>query len=239
MEAQRINQGLAEARNYLLAQAELGVFELALKEPLKPLKQVAEARRALPSKTAPAETAPFKTLPTKESDSLWQTASNLNEFYASLQQHSLYQKRNADIAGMKLIAPRQNAPFLLIFHSPKELSAEASEMLKNLFKKLGADLGICAISFFMKCNSAAMPREKAILTEMLKKEIALLNPEKIILFRENGASENSAKIDGSPIILAEKPAIRLYSPLEMLPSKEKRLETWNLHLPRSGWFGIL
>jgi len=104
-----------------------------------------------------------------------------------------------------------------------------------LFKRLGVDLNACAISFFFKCNETAMPREKPVLKDMLCKEIELLNPEKIIFFREA-----NTKMDSTSTTFAGKPAITLYSLLEMLPSKpgykEKMVETWNLLMSNSGWF---
>ena len=243
------NQAFAEARNYLLAQAELGTFELVLKEPVILMPRVAAAVPAIPAVAtvpiAPASPAavpmpqPLAPIapPSTENDNLWTSAQNANEFYEALKQHSLY-KKSTRLSSFETPKEKKNAPYILIFHSPKELSAEAKEMLKRLFEKLGIEFEACAISFFIKSNWAVMPREKTALAEMLKKEIALLNPEKIIFFRENPSSEKGVKIDGNPIVFAGKAAITLYSPLEMLPSREKRLETWNSHLPRSNWFGI-
>jgi len=245
-EEPRISQGLAAARNYLLAQAELGTFELVLKEPFIPILKTATVIPAIPVAASPTATStpkvfvpqPIAPAPAKN-DNLWANAQNANEFYEALQQHSLYKKSNRQL-NFETPKEKKNAPYLLVFHSPKELSEEAKDMLKRLFEKLGVEFEACAVSFFMKSNSTVMPREKATLADMLKKEIELLNPERIIFFRENpgAVSEKSVKIDGSPTVFAGKAAITLYSPLEMLPSKEKKLETWTSHLPRSNWFGI-
>jgi hypothetical protein len=71
---------------------------------------------------------------------------------------------------------------------------------------------------------------------MLHKEVEMLNPERIIIFRENPKTEQGVKLDGKPITFAGKQAITLYSLIEMLPSKEKMRETWSI-LPRCEWFG--
>ncbi|MDR0518047.1 MAG: hypothetical protein LBH25_13500 [Fibromonadaceae bacterium] len=166
-----------------------------------------------------------------DSEDLWQKASNLNDFYKALQSHSLYQKSMRLLSFFTPKESKANAPYLLVFHSPQEWNADAKGLLERLFKKLGIDLEACSISFFIKSNSAVMPREKKILGEMLQREIAMLNPERIIFFRESPRPEQietQAKIDANPITFAGKQAITLYSPLEMLPSKEKMVETWNL-----------
>jgi hypothetical protein len=123
-----------------------------------------------------------------------------------------------------------NAPLLLLFHSPQELTAEARNLLERLFKKLGIDLAACAISFFFKCNETAYPREKQVLREMLGKEVELINPGKIVFFREEPRpekTESPAKIRDKPALFAGKPLITLYSLLEMLSGKPDFKEKMN------------
>jgi hypothetical protein len=221
-----------QIKTYLLAQGEMGGFELVLPQPMQPVPVITEKADFKPTLAQPAI-----------NDSLWKNTTGIDDFYEALQKHSIYTKF---MRPLSFFVPKEikiNAAYLLLFHSPQELTAESKGILERLFKKLGIDLSSCAISFFFKCNEIAMPREKPTLKEMLCKEIELLNPEKIIFFRETVSSEKTekpAKIDGSPIIFANKPAITLYSLLEMLPSKpdykEKMLETWNSLLPNSGWF---
>jgi len=212
-------------KTYLLAQGEMGGFDIVLPPSSRDSKPKVSVK------------------PVLQDESLWKNVGSLGDFYNALQKHSVYTK---NIRSLSFCFPKEiktNAAYLLLFHSPPELNAGAREILERLFKKLGVDLSKCAISFFFKCNAVAMPREKSVLREMLYKEIELLNPEKIIFFREAPRpekTENPAKVDGVPVIFADKPAITLYSLLEMLPgtagSKEKIIETWSLHLPRSGWF---
>jgi hypothetical protein len=228
-------------QTYLRAQGELGGFEVVLPAELKKLQNNSEL--SIP-KSQPA----IRSLPpvdNKENDSLWENATSINDFYGALQKHSIYTKsmRSLSFYFPKEIKP--NASYLLIFHSPQELTAAAREVLERLFKKLGIDLNTCSISFFFKCNENVLTREKPLLKDMLCKEIKLLNPEKIIFFREAPRPEKietPAKADGTPITFASKPAITLYSLLEMQTgvagSKEKIIETWNLHLPNSGWFPL-
>jgi len=217
-------------RTYLLAQAEMGGSEvvipslllLPLSEPLP--KPVAELPKPVALEVV------------QSNDSLWQKTTNLNDFYGALKQHSIYTK---SMRPLSFFVPKEikvNAAFLLLFHSPQELTAESRGILERLFKRLGVDLNTCATSFFFKCNETAMPREKNVLKEMLCKEIELLNPEKIIFFREANTKADSS----SPTTFAGKPAITLCSLLEMLPSKpgykDKMVETWNSLTSGSGWF---
>jgi len=203
-----------------MAQGELGCFEVVLPPLSEPLSE--------PKFTE------FKNLqnlekPVQQNNSLWKQASNLNDFYGALKGDSIYTK------GMRLLsfcAPKikTDVPYLLIFPSPLELTADAKDILERLFKKLEIDLNKCGISFFLKCNDAALPREKNILKEMLGKEIELVNPEKIIFFREAPKPEKieiPPPINGNAITFAGKPAITLYSLLEILPSKPNVKEKMN------------
>jgi hypothetical protein len=226
------NMNVDSIKTYLLAQSEMGGFELVLPQPVQPVLVIAEKADLKSILTQPAT-----------NDSLWKNVTSIYDFYEALQKHSIYTK---SMRSLSFFVPKEvkiNAAYLLLFHSPQELTTEPKDILERLFKKLNIDLNSCAMSFFFKCNETAMPREKPALKEMLYKEIQLLNPEKIIFFREAASlekTEKTAKIDGAPITFADKPAITLYSLLEMLPSKldykEKMFETWNSLLPNSGWF---
>jgi len=231
-------------KTYLLAQSEMGGAEILLSEPQlsEPMQEQPGQPRRAALTAAPAQSA-STVAPT---DSLWKNATSINDFYEALRKHSIYSK---SMRSLSFVVPKEaktNAAYLLLFHSPQELTAESKGILERLFKKLGIDLKTCAISFFFKCDETAMPREKPVLKEMLLKEVELLNPQKIIFFREAPSSEKiekPAKADGTPTTFAGKPAITLYSLLEMLPNKpdykEKMLEIWNQLLPNSGWFTIL
>jgi hypothetical protein len=167
--------------------------------------------------------------PAQNDDSLWKDASSLGCFYEALKEHSIYTK------GMRSISfcvpeIKTDVSYFLVFPSPLELTAEARDILGRLFKKLEIDLNKCGVSFFLKCNDAALPREKNVLKDMLCKEIELVNPEKIILFREAPKPEkieNPPPINGNTITFAGKPVITLYSLLEILPSKPNVKEKMN------------
>jgi hypothetical protein len=210
---------------YLIAQGELGGFEVVLpllSEPLsEPESSGFKDLQELPKQVLGVE---------GQNDLLWKDATDINAFYEALKKHSIYTKA---MRSMSFCAPKEiktNAPLLLLFHSPMELTAEARDILDRLFKKLGIDLNMCAISFFLKCKDAALPREKNILKEMLLKEIELLNPEKIIFFREAPKPEKietPVPISGNTVTFASKPALTLYSLLEMLPDKPYFKEKMN------------
>ncbi|MDR3002145.1 MAG: hypothetical protein LBU89_12890 [Fibromonadaceae bacterium] len=235
-------------QTYLRAQGELGGFEIILSEPHSPLGRGAEGGVGKQPVVAQPPPAPVKLPPAASpsaNDSLWQSATGLSDFYNALQKHSVYTKSMRSLSFLIPNEIKKDAVYLLLFHSPQELTTPARGILERLLKKLKIDLNTCAISFFFKCNEIALPREKTILREMLYKEIELINPEKIIFFREAPRPEKTevpANVDGTPITFAGKPAIILYSLLEMLAnaagSKEKIIETWNVHLPRSEWFSL-
>jgi hypothetical protein len=215
---------IREAYSYLMAQSELGGSMLVTEAlPVAP-----EAHEPMP---APMP-VPMPAMPppkaAAETEDQWQKASNLNDFYAALRISSLYKKDNRQASFFVPKDAKTNAPYLLVFHSPQEFSQEARELLERLLTKLNIALQSCSVSFFIKSNSTVMPREKKVLTEMLHKEVEMLAPERIIFFRENPKTEQSAKPDGKPITFAGKQAITLYSLLEMLPSKDKMRDTWNL-----------
>jgi len=202
---------------YLMAQGELGGFEVVL-----PLSQ--NAHQQMPNQmcgyTYLKDLQDEK--PVQNDDLLWKDVSSLGDFYEALRKHSIYTKAMRSSSFCAPAEIKTNVHYLLIFHSPLELTTEARNILERLFKKLELDLNVCGISFFLKCKDVALPREKNILKEMLCKEIELVNPEKIIFFREVPKPE---KIETSPIIsgniatFADKPAITLYSLLEILPGK--------------------
>jgi hypothetical protein len=210
---------------YLIAQGELGGFEVVLPE-----------REQLSEPLSEPGFSGFKDLQEElpklatQDDLIWKDATCLDDFYGALNKHSIYTK---SMRSLSFFAPKDiktNAPLLLLFHSPLELTAEARDILERLFKKLKIDLNVCAISFFLKCKDAALPREKNILKEMLCKEVDLLNPKKIIFFREAPKPEKieaPAPISGNIATFAGKPAITLYSLLEMLPGKPNVAEKGN------------
>ena len=199
---------------YLMAQGELGGFEVVV--PLQNLEEpVLEVVRQ-PEK--------------RNEDLLWKDAGCLGDFYEALKKHSIYTKAMRSLSFCTPIKTKINVPYLLIFHSPLELTVEARDILERLLKKLEIDLNVCGVSFFLKCKDTALPREKNILKEMLGKEIELMNPEKIIFFREVPKPEKiepPPPINGNVIAFAGKPAITLYSLLEMLPGQPNVKEKGN------------
>ena len=213
-----------------MAQGELGGFEVVLPSPLsEPRFSDSPDSSDLPKPVLEVKPKPVLEVAKQNDDSLWKDASSLKDFYEALKEHSIYTK------GMRSISfcvpeIKTDVPYFLVFPSPLELTAEARDILGRLFKKLEIDLNKCGISFFLKCDDTALPREKNILKEMLNKEIELVNPEKIILFREAPKPEKietPPPISGNTITFAGKPAITLYSLLEIFPNKPNVKEKMN------------
>jgi hypothetical protein len=204
-------------KTYLETQGELGGFEVVLSE------VIVERKEVLPEREEPViKPPPVIQKNDTQDDLLWKDSTDINSFYEALRKHSIYTKSMRSISFYVPKEVKTNASFLLLFHSPQELTADARNILERLFKKLGLDLSSCAISFFFKCNETAYPREKQVLKDMLYKEIELINPGKIIFFREEPRPEKTeapAKISDKPTPFAGKPSITLYSLLEMLPGK--------------------
>jgi len=207
---------------YLMAQGELGGFDVVV--PFNNLQD-------LPKLVLEVERQPVR----RDDDLLWKSVSCLDDFYEALKKHSVYTKAMRSLSFCTPVKTKTNVPYFLIFHSPLELTVEARDILERLLKKLEIDLNICGVSFFLKCKDTALPREKNILKEMLCKEIELVNPEKIIFFRETPKPEKiepPPPINGNAIAFASKPAITLYSLLEILPGqpnvKEKMSEVLSI-----------
>ena len=197
---------------YLMAQGELGSFEVVvpLSEPLSE-----------PRFTG-LEDLQNMEKPAQNDDLLWKNAGSPKDFYEALGKHSIYTKGMRSMSFCTPVKMRTNVPYFLVFNSPLELTPEARDILERLFKKLEIDLNMCGVSFFLKCKDAALSREKNVLKEMLCKEIELVNPKKIILFREAPKPEKietPQPISGNAVTFAGKPAIILYSLLEILPGK--------------------
>jgi len=221
---------------YLMAQGELGGFEVVvpLSEPrfsrLKDLQDLENPTLEVkPKPVLEVVQKPVLEVAKQNDDSLWKNASSLGCFYEALKGHSIYTKA---MRSLSFCVPeiKTEVPYFLVLHSPQELTTEANDILGRLFKKLEIDLNKCGISFFLKCNDAALPREKNVLKEMLCKEIELVNPKKIIFFREAPKPEKietPQPISGNAITFAGKPAITLYSLLEILPGKPNVKEKMN------------
>jgi len=219
---------------YLKAQGELGGIDVVvpLSEPRYPqLEDSQDLKKETPTS--------HKLIANSQDDSLWKNTGNLGDFYGALKKHSVYTKGMRGLSFWEPKEIKREVDLLLLFNSPLELKVEARDILERLFKKIGIDLNMCAISFFLKCNDAALPREKNILKEMLFKEIGLINPKKIIFFREAPKPEKietPAPVSGNVTTFAGKPAITLYSLLEMLPGKPEFKEKMSFSLNNATLF---
>jgi len=220
---------------YLRAQGELGGVEVVvpLSEPLSEpgFSGFKDLQEEVQIKISPVSTG--------QDEALWKSASDLRSFYEALKKHSVYSKGMRGLSFWEYKEVKKDVDLLLLFHSPLELTPEARDILGRLFKKVGVDLNLCAISFFLKCNDAALPREKNVLKEMLFKEIELMNPKKIIFFREALKPEKieaPAPVSENVTTFAGKPAITLYSLLEMLPGKPDIKEKMNFSLQNATFF---
>ena len=232
------NMNAHPLHTYLMAQGELGGFEVVLPSPLSEpefseFKNVQNMEKPTlevkPKPVLEVKSKPILEVAKQNDDSLWKDASSLKDFYEALKEHSIYTKgmRSISFCVPKI---KTDVPYFLVFPSPLELTAEAKDILGRLFKKLEIDLNKCGVSFFLKCEDTALPREKNVLKEMLCKEIELVNPEKIIFFREAPKPEKietPPPINGNAITFAGKPAITLYSLLEILPGKPNVKEKMN------------
>jgi len=214
---------------YLRAQGELGGSEVIVpfSEPLSEprFSGFKDLQEEKPIKISPVTIS--------QDESLWKSVSDLNSFYEALKKHPVYSKGMRGLSFWEYKEVKKDVDLLLLFHSPLELTIEARGILERLFKKVGVDLNLCAISFFLKCNDTALPREKNVLKEMLCKEVELMNPGKIIFFREAPKPEKietPAPVSENITTFAGKPAITLYSLLEMLAGRPDFKEKMNFSL---------
>ncbi|GHV16842.1 hypothetical protein AGMMS49938_17210 [Fibrobacterales bacterium] len=223
---------LSLLENAILAQGELGGFEVILDKPLD-LSPQATARATT---QAIAQTAIRQVMPPNQKQTVPLPKPQ------SPPQKVVLPATPKVIPKNLTLSPIKNASYLLILRSPSELSSEAKTLLTNFFANIAkVNLNDCAIVFFTENDKKVMPREQISLKNSLSEEVKNLNPERIIFFgskflfpiwERNDFAESAGALNK----FAEKPAIILYSPLEMLTDETLKKETWKIHIPRSGWF---
>jgi len=178
----------------------------------------------------------------------FQKARHLNDFNAALAEDPVYAKGVPLIFGTGSLRPKA----MLLFASPSSSDSsargiwhtEAGLMLERLFQSLNIEQNQLYYTYFYK-REALRPISSLIeiqLRKMISKEIALVQPELIVLFGESslqhifGRSKNFAQSVGTAMEFEGINTTVLVDPYKMLEDKNLKRLTWNNHIPASGFF---
>ena len=178
----------------------------------------------------------------------FQKARHLNDFNAALAEDPVYAKGVPLIFGTGSLRPKA----MLLFASPSASDSsahgiwhtEAGLMLERLFQSLNIEQNQLYYTYFYK-REALRPISSLIeiqLRKMISKEIALVQPELIVLFGESslqhifGRSKNFAQSVGTAMEFEGINTTVLVDPYKMLEDKNLKRLTWNNHIPASGFF---
>lgn len=208
-------------------------------------------RTAAPSPAPEAPAVSFAAPPPPQTNFDWkalESAATLTEFYQILSRHPLYPSGN--------IIPNFGAhpdAMVVVSLAPDNqcdqyLPAAQQELLTNMFKAVHIDYALSPCTYLIK-NSLTrkpMPRELKQHRRILLKELALLQPQMVILLGEDtlqGIFERSHTLQdhGGQVLklthLGQELAfIPLITPLAMLQNPKLKAITWKQHFPRSGYF---
>lgn len=178
----------------------------------------------------------------------FQKASHLNDFNTALLADPVYAKESSLLLGSGALRPKA----MLLFASPtaEECSAggiwktEAGLMLGRLFENLNIEQNQLYFTYFYK-REAVRSISSLIeiqLRKMISKEIALVQPELLVLFGEKtlqhifGRSKMLTQCVGSAMDFGGVNTTVLVDPYDMMQDKNLKRLTWNIHIPASGFF---
>lgn len=244
---------------YLDSQMELGDAEVFFDEPwtLAPKKPVpprvfapAQVVETQTSAVAPSA-VPFSLLSDDEVETelySFQKASSLNDFNATLSADAVYTNDHSLVFGAGALRPKA----MLLFSSPtaKAFDAggiwktETGTMLGRLFEGLNIGTHQVYSTYFYK-RQALRPVSPIIeiqLRKMLAKEIALVQPEVLVIFGETalqqvfGRGKMLTQHAGTVMEFAGVNTTALVDPYDMEQDQNLKRLTWNIHIPQSSFF---
>lgn len=226
-------------------------WTLAVKKPLPVPAYVAPPRTEFqPSHAAPSA-APISLLSDAEVETelySFQKASNLNDFNAALSEDAVYANDRSLIFGAGALRPK--AMLLFSFPSAEAFAAggiwktATGTMLGRLFEGLNIEAHQVYSTYFYK-RQALRPLSPIIemqLRKMLVKEIALVQPEVLVVFGETGLQQvfGRGKLlahhAGAVMEFAGVNTTILVDPYDMEQDQNLKRLTWNIHIPQSSFF---
>lgn len=217
------------------------VVEASLRAPVSSPSSVVNSAASL-STSLISDTEPVSEL------YAFQKARHLNDFNAALAEDPIYAKGAPVILGTGALRPKA----MLLFASPSKMDlaaggiwkTEAGLMLERLFQSLNMEQNQLYYTYFYK-REALRPISSLIeiqLRKMISKEIALVQPELIVLFGESslqhifGRGKTFAQSVGTAMEFEGINTTVLVDPYEMMEDKNLKRLTWNVHIPASGFF---
>ena len=263
-------------RNYLQGQVDLGDAEVFFDEPWtlekrKPAAAPATAapRPAVPTAAAPVTpqvTAPAANLrpaapakpaivspdmpaprPVQRGASPFESAGNLEEFYAQIKQEKIYSVAPA----LYTYEGPEHPAVLLLFQEPhadipsgRFFESPVADMLKRLFASLNVASESIGVTYFYKLPESRNfpPLLAAALRKMLSRELSLLAPGTMVTFGEPlfyqlfGKGTPFGVSAGTDMEFAGVKTCSLVDAFAMMGDKQLKLLTWKTHLPKCTYF---
>lgn len=252
---------LAEAREYLEAQLELGCAEVFFDEPwllssLKPPKRAVAAPRPVSQRRAEVPQAASKItiqasdgrashldlgavkVAARQVSQDFLAAGSLDEFYSKLSGHVFYSaarlvrgEGNPATPEVMLVL---DAPLGSELASGSFLQSPTAAMLLKMFAALGIQAGCCFASFVYKrvAVRAPSPMMDAGLRQMLAKEVSLVAPKRIAIFGEQALK----LLFGRSSSLRELAGKRLdFAGVQAVALHDARAMCGNVALKRETW----
>ena len=186
-------------------------------------------------------------IPKQEVSYAFLKAPTLESFYDSLKEHPVY-KDVSVVAGQGTLKP----VVLLVFdfYHPADFlngnffDSPVGQMLLRMFAALSIAKEQIFITYIDKRLSGAKssPLLDSAFRQMLAKEISFIEPEFLVTFGELalrqifGRDKSLYSFAGSPVQFQNIKSVALHDARAMLEQVQLKKETWNIHLPKCGYF---
>lgn len=249
----------SELHNYIASQIDLGLTEVFFDEPWvlqkqtnKPANIEAQTRPHIVQEqiitNAQTQQSLFsEPIVATRTQSAFESATNLDAFYAAIKNEIFYAKEPALASYM---GPN-NPKLLLLLPSVKEQIQDAKTffetpvgyMLSRLFASLNISQKTIGITYFFKTTARTIPPLiEIILKKMLTKELSFIKPNAMVVFGQPlfnqifGKAKNFDTMAGNDLEFANVKTCALIDPYAMEKDKQLKWITWKVHIPRSTIF---
>ena len=176
----------------------------------------------------------------------WASANSLEELYVRIEHHPMYQGKKI-FRGCGKFSPK--VFILLDFPLPEDFSGTwqntpVGQMLERMFKALSIPSEECYFSYMYKSLTDRVPSPllDTTLRNILEKELFFIKPEILVVFGELamrqvfGRDKSLRQLAGLPLEFAATRTVVLHSAKEMLSNVALKKETWNIFIPKCGFF---
>lgn len=174
------------------------------------------------------------------------SVNSLEELYVRIEHHPMYQGKKI-FRGCGKFSPK--VFILLDFPLPEDFSGTwqntpVGQMLERMFKALSIPSEECYFSYMYKSLTDRVPSPllDTTLRNILEKELFFIKPEILVVFGELamrqvfGRDKSLRQLAGLPLEFAATRTVVLHSAKEMLSNVALKKETWNIFIPKCGFF---